>query len=230
VVKHGFVPAIRGMNIVVTHKFAAATLALFLGALCGTAAASPAASAAAAVDKYLAGLATWSADFTQTIEDDHGKVLRSAAGKLYLQRPGKFRWDYSQPSEQLVLADGKKIWFYDKDLAQANVRDMDATLASTPAMLLSGGGSVGSQFDVKALPASGGLEWFQLVPKHPDTDFQLVRIGFDKGELASMFLADKLNQVTQLTFTHQTRNAKFIPDLFSFSPPPGVDVIGADGK
>jgi outer membrane lipoprotein carrier protein len=127
----------------------------------------------------------------------------------------------------LVLADGKQIWFYDKDLAQANVRDMDATLASTPAMLLSGGGSVSSQFDIKALPASGGLQWFQLIPKHPGTDFQLVRIGFDKdGELASMFLADKLNQITQLTFTHPTRNPKFAPDLFSFSPPPGVDVIG----
>jgi len=182
------------------------------------------------VDRYLAGLATWSADFTQTIDDGHGKVLRSAAGKLYLQRPGKFRWDYSAPSEQLVLADGKQIWFYDKDLAQANVRDMDATLASTPASLLSGGGSVGSQFDIKALPSSAGLEWFQLVPKHADTDFQLVRIGFDKGQLASMFLADKLGQVTQLAFTHPTRNAKFAADLFSFTPPAGVDVIGRDAK
>jgi len=44
------------------------------------------------VEKYLNGLATWSADFTQTIDDGHGKVMRSAAGKLYLQKPGKFRW------------------------------------------------------------------------------------------------------------------------------------------
>jgi outer membrane lipoprotein carrier protein len=187
-------------------------------------------SPASDVEKYIAGLATWSADFTQTIADDSGKVLRRAAGKLYLQRPGKFRWDYSEPSEQLVLADGKQIWFYDKDLAQANVRDMDATLASTPAVLLSGGGPVSTQFDITALPPSGGLEWYQLIPKHTDTDFQLVRIGFAKGELASMFLADKLNQVTQLTFTHQSRNAKFAADLFSFTPPSGVDVIGRDAK
>jgi outer membrane lipoprotein carrier protein len=182
------------------------------------------------VDKYLTGLATWSADFTQTIDDGHGQVLRSAAGKIYLQKPGKFRWDYSQPSEQLILADGKQIWFYDKDLQQANVRDMDASLANTPAVLLSGGGSVGTQFDVTALPPSDGLEWYQLIPKHTDTDFQLVRIGFRKGELASMFLADKLNQVTQLTFSNPKRNATFRPDLFSFVPPPGVDVIGRAGK
>ena len=207
-------------------RFAALLVALGVGLVTAAAEGSPASD----VEKYIAGLATWSADFTQTIADDSGKVLRRAAGKLYLQRPGKFRWDYSEPSEQLVLADGKQIWFYDKDLAQANVRDMDATLASTPAVLLSGGGPVSTQFDITALPPSGGLEWYQLIPKHTDTDFQLVRIGFAKGELASMFLADKLNQVTQLTFTHQSRNAKFAADLFSFTPPSGVDVIGRDAK
>jgi outer membrane lipoprotein carrier protein len=182
------------------------------------------------VDKYLAGLATWSADFKQTIDDGHGKIMRSAAGKLYLQKPGKFRWDYVEPSEQLILADGKHIWFYDKDLQQANLRDMDANLSSTPAVLLSGGGSVGSQFDVTALPPSDGMEWYQLIPKRPDTDFQLVRIGFTKGDLTSMFLADKLNQVTQLSFSHSQRNAKFAPDLFTFVPPKGVDVIGRGDK
>ena len=183
------------------------------------------------VEHYLAGLSSWSADFKQTIADGQGKVLRSASGKFYLERPGKFRWDYSEPSEQLILADGKQIWFYDKDLAQANVRNVDGTLASTPAMLLSGTGSVSSEFDIKALPNDGGLHWFQLTPKRPNSDFQLVRIGFDKdGELATMFLADKLDQITQVSFTHPVKNPKLAPDLFTFTPPPGVDVIGRDAK
>ena len=122
------------------------------------------------------------------------------------------------------MADGKQIWFYDKDLAQANVRDMDTSLASTPASLLSGSASVSTQFNVTALPPSGGLQWFQLMPKHADTDFQLVRIGFDKRRIASMFLADKLNQITQLTFSNSKRNDNLAPDLFTFVPPPGVDV------
>ena len=210
------------------HSFAARLVKLsliFSAVLCGTP--SVYASPTSDVEKYLNGLASWSADFEQTIDDGHGNVLRSAAGRLYLQRPGKFRWDYSQPSEQLVLADGKQIWFYDKDLAQANVRDVDTSLGNTPASLLSGSASVGAQFNVTAMPPSAGLQWFQLIPKHSDTDFQLVRIGFNKsGELASMFLADKLNQITQLTFSNSKRNDKFAPDLFSFVPPPGVDVIG----
>jgi outer membrane lipoprotein carrier protein len=214
------------MTLMILSRFAALMMlaALFPAAL---ASASPTTD----VEKYLNGLASWTADFEQTIDDGRGNVLRSAAGRLYLQRPGKFRWDYSQPSEQLVLADGKQIWFYDKDLAQANVRDMDTSLASTPASLLSGNGSISTQFTVTALPGSVGLQWFQLIPKHADTDFQLVRIGFNKnGELASMFLADKLNQITQLTFSNSKRNEKFAPDLFSFVPPPGVDVIGRQAK
>jgi|HubBroStandDraft_3_1064219.scaffolds.fasta_scaffold46345_2 outer membrane lipoprotein carrier protein len=209
------------------HTIAAALLVFALAQLPAT---TSFASPTSEVEKYLSGLATWSADFKQTIDDGNGKVVRSAAGKLYLQKPGKFRWDYSEPSEQLILADGKQIWFYDKDLQQANVRNMDASLANTPAVLLSGGGSLSSQFDVTALPPTDGLEWYQLIPKHPDTDFQLVRIGFRNGDLSSMFLADKLNQVTQLTFTNSKRNAKFAPDLFTFVPPPGVDVIGRGGK
>ena len=210
-----------------THRLSLAALVLLAALDAVPGQASPATD----IEHYLTGLSSWSADFKQTIADGQGKVLRSAAGRFYLQRPGKFRWDYSEPSEQVILADGKEIWFYDKDLAQANVRDMDATLASTPAMLLSGTGSVSAEFDIKSLPNRGGLRWFQLEPRHPNTDFQLVRIGFDKdGEPASMFLADKLDQITQLSFTHPTKNPRFAPDLFSFTPPPGVDVIGRNSK
>jgi outer membrane lipoprotein carrier protein len=205
-------------------------IASLLGSLALLSVPAALASPTTEVEKYLNGLASWSADFKQTIDDGHGKVVRSAAGKLSLQKPGKFRWDYSEPSEQVILANGKEIWFYDKDLQQANVRDMDASLANTPAVLLSGGGPLSSQFDVTALPPSDGLEWYQLLPKHPDTDFQLVRIGFRNGELATMFLADKVNQVTQLNFSNSKRNAKFAPDLFTFVPPPGVDVIGRQPK
>jgi len=216
------------LGSVVLASMAAALLA---ATPASTKAGSPTAAAAdQQVERYLDGLSSWSADFKQTISDSEDKVLRAAAGHLSLQRPGKFRWDYTEPSEQLVLADGKQLWFYDKDLEQANVRDMDATLASTPAVLLSGNGSVGTQFDISALPPADGLQWFQLRPKHPDSDFQLIKIGFADGELAQMWLSDKLGQITRLSFSHAKRNQKFDADLFKFRPPAGVDVIGRSGQ
>ncbi len=184
------------------------------------------ASPASRVDQYLSGLTTWSADFEQSINDAQGKPTRGASGHLYLQKPGKFRWDYRNPNEQLVLADGKKLWFYDKDLAQANVRDLDASMASTPAMLLSSGAAVSAEFDVTALPEADGLEWYQLRPKREGSDFLAARVGFRKGELVRMLLADKLNQVTALNFSHAVRNQPLAADLFTFTPPAGVDVIG----
>jgi len=205
---------------------AAAPAAAAPAAAAPAAAAPGSASAASRVEHYLSGLKTWSADFTQTIADADGKVLRSASGHLYLKRPGKFRWDYLEPSRQLVLADGKKLWFYDQDLQQANVRDMDSTLKSTPAVLLAGGATVSSQFEISALPQSGGDEWFQLIPKHPTSDFQAIRIAFADGELVRMLFADKLNQVTSLKFSDAQRNLTLAPALFVFTPPPGVDVIG----
>jgi chaperone LolA len=192
-------------------------------------AASPARSAetaAARVDQYFAGLSTWSADFEQNVVGNTGQPPRMASGHLYLQKPGKFRWDYLKPSEQLVLADGRKLWFYDKDLAQVNVRDLDATLASTPAVLLSSGAPVSAEFDVKALPQKDGVEWFELRPRRHGADFLAARIGFQKGELLRMQLADKLNQLTELSFTHAVRNQPLPGNLFSFTPPAGVDVIG----
>jgi len=86
--------------------------------------------------------------------------------------------------------------------------------------------TVSSQFDISALPPSDGFEWFQLMPKHPTSDFQAIRIAFANGELVRMWLADKLNQVTRLSFSDAKRNVKLAPDLFVFTPPPGVDVIG----
>ena len=207
------------------HRWAAVAAGVLI-VLQTAAAQTPSAAAAAQVERYLSGLKTWSADFTQEIDDANGKVLRSASGHLYLERPGKFRWDYLKPSRQLILADGKLLWFYDQDLEQANVRDLDSTLASTPAVLLAGGVTVNSQFEISALPDADGYQWYQLIPKRPNSDFQAIRIAFLHGELVRMLFADKLDQVTRLTFTHPKRNIPLSPKLFVFNPPPGVDVIG----
>jgi len=187
-------------------------------------------SPASRVDQYLSGLTTWSADFEQRIEGAEGTPARKASGHLYLQKPGKFRWIYVAPNEQIVLADGKKLWFYDKDLAQANVRDLDATLAGSPAMLLASGTPVSAEFEITELPSSEGLEWYQLKPKRGAGDFLAARVGFLKGEPVRMRLADKLNQLTELEFSHTIRNQPLAANLFSFTPPPGVDVIGQESK
>ena len=98
--------------------------------------------------------------------------------------------------------------------------------ASMGAVLLAGGVTVNSQFEISAPPDADGYQWYQLIPKRPNSDFQAIRIAFSHGELVRMLFADKLDQVTRLTFTHPKRNIPLSPKLFVFNPPPGVDVIG----
>jgi outer membrane lipoprotein carrier protein len=128
---------------------------------------------------------------------------------------------------QTIVADGRRLWLYDSDLDQVTVRALEAGLGSTPAMLLSGAGSVADSFTGGPVETDGSWTWCRLTPRDRATDFELVSLGFNaKGELAAMELKDKLGQTTALDFSNVRRNVPLDASLFRFEPPQGADVIG----
>jgi outer membrane lipoprotein carrier protein len=128
---------------------------------------------------------------------------------------------------QVIVADGRKLWLYDADLEQVTVRPLESGLGSTPAMLLSGAGSVGDSFSSGPVERDGEWTWCRLVPKQHGSDFESVGLGFDdRGGLVAMQLLDKLGQSTELNFSKVAQNPKLAPALFEFTPPKGADVIG----
>jgi outer membrane lipoprotein carrier protein len=169
---------------------------------------------------------TLSADFDQVVLDPNHKQVQSAQGTLYLQRPGRFRWDYTTPYKQLLVGDGKKVWFYDTELEQVTVKNQDAALGGSPAMLLSGDRPLEESFKVTERGTQDGLDWVELSPKTKDTEFSRVRLGFRDSTLEAMELTDGFGQTTHLHFTHERRNPALKNDLFKFVPPEGVDVVG----
>ncbi len=186
-----------------------------------------------ALDAYLSGVKTLRADFTQTVTDGHGNQVQRANGRLVIQRPGKFRWELTpvsaagaQQSPQLMVADGKNLWFYDRDLEQVSVKPAVAALTATPASLLSGDGKLTEFFDVKADKDHEGLSWVRVRPRRSDADFRDVQIGFKGNELQRMVLQDKLGQTVHLDFQSSVRNGPVTAEEVSFKPPPGADVIG----
>lgn len=207
---------------------ALAALIALLGAAAARADAATDAAALATVEKAIAALDSVRAEFMQDLVDGNGKTLEHAVGTLYLKKPGRFRWDYSEP-KQLIVSDGETLWLYDPELAQATVRKVKDTLSQTPAMLLAGESRVGDGFAVSAAGRDAGLDWVRLVPKRNDTDFKELRLGFDRGALKRMEFDNKLNQRTRVELTRIERNAKLAESLFHFSAPPGVDVIGPKG-
>ena len=178
------------------------------------------------VEQFLNGLQGLQAQFRQTLTDSKGQVTNESSGTLAIHRPNRFRWDYREPNEQLIVSDGARIWLYDKDLEQVTVRRVDESLSATPAMLLSGEGTLADNFKVTQAQQEGAVQWVNLEPKRSDTDFKWVRLGFAGGALKFMQLADKLGQTTTLEFSKFERNPPLDPSKFVFKVSPGADVIG----
>lgn len=189
---------------------------------------APAGEATDRLDDFFANVNLMQADFHQSLWDARGKMVKEAQGTLLMQRPGKFRWDYVTPFKQLIVADGKKIWIYDSELEQVTVKPIDAALGDTPALLLSGGQPLDRNFVLTDMGESKGLEWVELEPKETDGSFERVRLGFGE-DLEVMELLDNFGQTTKMNFINLRRDPKVDADLFRFTPPKGVDVIG-DGE
>ena len=184
------------------------------------------ARAAARLESALEGLSSLRAEFRQTVTDANGELKESAEGTVFLARPGRFRWDYRSPP-QLIVSDGATVWLYDVDLAQVTIRPAAETLAGTPALLLAGQGDLEASFDIADGGRADGLAWIRLAPRGEDGDFREMRVGIEGEEIRRMTLLDRLGQTTQLDFSRVDRNPRLDAGTFSFTPPPGVDVVGS---
>jgi outer membrane lipoprotein carrier protein len=216
-------------------------MAKFLLAVLAMVAAVPAAfGAATPLDSYLDDMKTLRATFLQTLADAHGREIDRSTGTLIVSRPGKFSWEIHPQGSgaeagQLMVADGRNLWFLDRDLQQVTVKPADAALSATPAMLLSGTVDVRKNFTISPAPKRDGLDWVLVEPHGSEADFRHALLGFEAKEagppaLKRMILEDKLGQTATVLFDHVERNGRVAPEEVSFTPPAGVDVIGTPKK
>ncbi len=186
---------------------------------------------AGAIDQLRAFSATTkvaSGEFTQRVISRTKKASTPNTGTFVFARPGKFRWTYLKPYEQVLVADGENLVMYDKDLNQVTTKKLTDALGSTPAAVLFGNADLDKQFTLKEDGSQDDLEWLEARPKSKDSNFERIRIGFRKGgngELAAMELHDVLGQITLLNFSKLERNPVIAADAFKFTPPRGADIL-----
>ena len=190
----------------------------------------PLSAYAAATDKlknFIASTHSAQANFTQEVRDKSGKRIQSASGTMQFVRPGKFRWVYQKPFEQLIVGDGEQFWLHDVELNQVTVRKIDAALGSSPAALLSGSNEIERGFELKDNGTKDNLEWLEATPRAQDTSFNKILMAFNaQSELIIMELHDAFGHTTVLRFSKMQRNPQLSSQLFKFVPPKGADVLG----
>lgn len=167
-----------------------------------------------------------SARFKQKLTDQYGYALQESTGTLRMQRPGKFHWDYVLPYPQSIISNGKKIWMYDSELEQVNVRPYDQVLASSPINLLDKNQKLDIEFNLQALPFAEEQHWLKLLPKNSESDFKEMAVGLLDGKIKTMKFVDNFNQLTQIEFEQLVVNPQFNKGQFEFVPPQGTDVLG----
>jgi outer membrane lipoprotein carrier protein len=177
------------------------------------------------LNQFLQTLETMYAEFEQILYAQNGKEVENSKGHMYVQRPNQFRWQYVHPYNQLIVADGKQVWIYEADLEQVTVKALNAALGKTPAFLLSRQRQLQDDFFVNKLPSKGYIRRFELIPKDAEAQFDSMRLNLEGKTILGFELVDNLGQTTYINFHKMKQNVKFQKRVFTFTPPPGVDIL-----
>ncbi len=179
-----------------------------------------------ALERFMAGLETFSAEFTQTVSDETGFTLQESEGVMHLGLPDRLYWEVREPFPQVVVSDGRELWTFEPDLAQATVRPLGDALEATPIAAISQPDRLEAHFRTMILPVPDGEALrLLLLPRDEHADF--VRMMLDltpDGDLVRMQFEDLFGQVTDVRFSASERNPELDPDTFRFEVPDGADV------
>lgn len=178
------------------------------------------------VNDFLENVITLQGRFEQSLIDAEGEVTERSSGTLKIERPGRFRWSYSEPYEQWLVADGLNIWSYDVELAQVTVKPQADALANTPALLLGGSVEALQQFRFDKAMIESGTTWVRMIPIDTSSGFERMELGFFDGQLTRMVFFDNLDQTTLVALYDVTTNEPIDAEQFSFTVPDDVDLVG----
>ena len=188
------------------------------------------------LESFVKNVKTGRADFIQVVtspaREGQAPRVKTSSGTFEFSRPSRFKFAYSKPFEQTIVADGQTLWLFDVDLNQVTARKQAQTLGSTPAALIAAAPNVQAlqaDFTLADAPDVGGMQWVSATPKSKDGQLQTVRVGFlgsDKtASLSALEIVDSFGQRSVLTFSKFEVNPRLTADAFDFKPPKGADLI-----
>jgi outer membrane lipoprotein carrier protein len=178
------------------------------------------------LERFTEGLESLHARFDQLIINADSLVEEKSSGQLWISHPNRFRWEYGGDFPELIVADGAKVWLYDEMLEQVTIRQQSSLTADSPLTLLTDLSQLDVQFAVRELGGDSGLELLELRAHNPESQFERILLGLVDDKVLLMAMEDAFGLRTEIRFRDITRNPPLNEELFHFTPPEGVDVIG----
>lgn len=209
------------MKCVLRFAFA---LGLFLATF--TVVANESGPARSELEKIAGELERFQADFTQTVKSQNGSVQDQSHGQVWLQSPDKLRWIYAGDFPEIIVADGKNIWLYDVSLEQVTVKTQSGQAGNSPLMILADVSQLDIQFQVTELGEFEDMMLLELKSLDSESEFERILLGLEPHGIRMMAMEDAFGQRTEIHFKNVLINQPIDPELFLFTPPEGVDVVG----
>jgi outer membrane lipoprotein carrier protein len=162
-----------------------------------------------------------------------GQGARTEAGILYLRKPGRMRWEYTQPAGKLFVSDGKVVYLYlpgenrvDK-MPLKDTEDMRAPLA-----FLLGKLNFEREFQNIQTRAEGDSSLVTADPKSPSLPYSKVEFLVSATfAIRKLHIVGQDQSILDFTFVDEKVNPALANSMFQFHPPPGAEVVeGGNGQ
>jgi outer membrane lipoprotein carrier protein len=224
---------------------------LFFMSLCICTASFAQANGLEALDTFIKSTKNGRAEFVQTVtspsnSDGKAAKVKLSRGTFEFLRPNRFKFIYTKPFAQSIVADGQTLWLHDVDLNQVTSRKLASVMAGSPAALFASASNLQAlqaEFTLQAISDKASnkaddLEWVSATPKTKGKQaskddggslLQSVKVGFKQTpagvEIAALEMVDSFGQTSVIRFDKVQINTNLSTADFNFKVPAGVDVI-----
>jgi outer membrane lipoprotein carrier protein len=182
------------------------------------------------LNTHLSAITTLSARFDQNTTDQTANDSTDYDGRLWMEKPNRFRVETINPSLQTLVSDGTDFWSYDEDLEQVVISRLNEDLNQVPILLFSSDiCSIQEAYNISGYTGESEdqllLEHFVLQPLSDLSLFHSLTLSFHLGKPVSITINATTGQLTTVSLDDIALNVVISPDRFNFIAPAGVDVI-----